>query len=65
MDVTPATIRVTIDELVLDRVGPRDPLVANAVRRALVAAMPQPVASPDTTGRAADAVTRTIAERAG
>jgi hypothetical protein len=65
MDVTRRAIRVTIDELVLDRVGPRDPLVAQNVRRALAAAMPQHAVSPDTTGRAADAVTRTIAERAG
>lgn len=37
MDVTPPTLRVTIDALVLDGVGSSDPLVGQAIGRALAA----------------------------
>jgi hypothetical protein len=62
MDVTPPGVRISIDELVLDGVEPSDPLVADAVQRALApvvagAGLP-PSWSPTTAGAVAGAVTR-------
>jgi hypothetical protein len=60
MDVTPPTLHVTIDRLVLDGVEPGDPLIAQALRRAIGPAMRG--ASPQTTARTAEAVAGALEE---
>jgi hypothetical protein len=62
MDVTRPTTRVTIDRLVLDGVDAGDPLIAQAVRRALGPAMQ--ATSPAAAAQTAEAVARAIEERA-
>lgn len=59
MGVTPRTVAVVVDELVLDGVDPGDPLVASVVQQALSA----PLAAHDLSaaaGEAAGAVARSV-----
>ena len=63
MDVTPRTIALMVDELVLDGLDPNDALVAKALRDALAPALAEhglQAASGDTAG----AVARSLAEEA-
>lgn len=61
MDLSPATLELTIDEVVLDGVEPGDPLVAQAVEQAIGASLrPRGVSGP----AVAAAVGETIREQA-
>ena len=61
MDVTPRTVAVMVDELVLDGVDPGDALVAKAVRDALAPALGEhglQAAAVDAAGAVARGVAR-------
>jgi hypothetical protein len=62
MEVSRPALAVTIDELVLDGVDPRDPLVAEAVRRALAPALGAQGIGPGTSAPTAAEVARSIGE---
>ena len=62
MEMNGRALTVTIDELVLDGVDPRDPLVAEAVRRALVPALGEQGIGPGTSDPTATEVARSIGE---
>ena len=63
MDLTPRTVAVTVDELVLDGVDPGDALVAKALRDALAPALAAHGLQA-ASGDAAGAVARDVAREA-
>jgi hypothetical protein len=62
--LTPEDLTVVLDELVLDGVGPGDPLVASAVGRALAPALAEHGLEA-TVGHVTAAVTGAVAAEAG
>jgi len=63
MDVTPRTVALMVDELVLDGVDPGEPLVAQALRDALAPALGEHGLQ-GAAGDAAGAVARGVAREA-